>query len=193
MRGRKNYYNKASDMQRLPTKGTNGRPIWFKFLEKNLVEDCPICNPDLMLMYRLNPEQDDVVETNFEMTRKVEPGRRKINYRKNKTRYKTCQDHPVYDHEHHGFNTVKASRVGIDELTEEKKRGFVDKYGTSINTKMRFKKTPSNKKMLYSKSPRRYKNSKSMNPMGNTYARLHKSRNKKYHNHEKDQFMTKIK
>ena len=143
LRCRKNYYNKATDQQSIPYRGKNGKPIWLKFLQKGIVEDCPICNPDILLMYRLNPENDEVVETNFEMTREIAPQKWKVNYRKNKSKH-ACK-HPKYDHHHHQMNAVRDNKGNqvYASLTPDKIHSFVEKYGKSINKKIKFKKNQS--------------------------------------------------
>ena len=162
LRGRKNYYNKASDMQNIPYRGTNGKPIWLKFVQKGIVEDCPICNPDIELLYRLNPEDESVVHTNFDMTQEIEPLKKRFNYKKHKGKYKTCVNHPVIDHEHHKFSTVKNERFGKNsmKMTDKKMHTFVEKYGKSINRKMKFKKSPSNSTLKYSNPKKRIYNNK---------------------------------
>jgi hypothetical protein len=186
LRGRKNYYNKPSDMQRIPTRGTNGKPIWLKFLDKGIVEDCPHCNPDILMMYRLNPENDDYVETNFDMTMEVQPIRRKINYRKNKNnKYRTCHQHPRYDHHHHKMNTIKGPDKGAKYLsmTPEKMHTFVEKYGKSINRKMKFKKSPSNTSLMSGRSRTKSRSLLRKDPkQKSSYSKMYGTKGKKRFN-----------
>ena len=193
LRGRKNYYNKPSDMQNIPYRGTNGKPIWFNFVEKGIVEDCPHCNPDILMVYRLNPEDDSVVETNFGMTQEVQPLKRKINYLKNKNKYSTCVNHQVHDHENHKFNTVKNKnyeKSNKKTMNNKNMHTFVQKYGKSINKKMKFKKSISNNNLKYSnpKKSKSYASIKKRNNKSSSYSNLNKKKYSKKPNLNSNRF-----
>ena len=185
-RGRKNYYNKPSDMQSIPHYQRKRKAAWSKFLQSGLVEDCPHCNPEILFMYRLNPEHDPVVETNFEMTMEIRPVKQRRNYLKNKAQYKTCKNHPVYDHHHHKYNSFngehsmsrKNSLYG--SITPDKVQSFIQKYGRSINQKIKFKKNLSKSSLLDTRLYKKKKYGGTKNKKKpSSYSRLYKEKSER--------------
>lgn len=162
-RGRKHYYNRPQDMQKLPSFGKNGKSVWLKFLKKGLVEDCPFCNPEIMYLYRVNPQYDSVVESNFEMTRKIPQSKLKKSFLKNKglcKRHKKMEKEFCYDHHNHKYASVKSmSRNGslYGSLKQEKMDDFVEKFGKSINSKIQFKRGLSKSSLMSFKKAKNYK------------------------------------
>jgi hypothetical protein len=181
-RGRKHYYNKPQDMLSLRNHGKNGQSVWMKFIKKGVIEDCPFCNPEIMYLYRLNPDQDPVVETNFEMTRRVPRTKQRHNYLQKRVR---CKKHremdPMYDHHHHKFNSVKSmsrNNSVYGSLNQGNIDDFIEKFGKSINSKIKFKRGTSKSSLLSFKKSMNFKTQKK--PKGSkSYFTLYKEKSEK--------------
>ena len=169
-------------MLSLPKHGKNGKSIWLKFVQSGLVEDCPFCNPEIEYLYRLNPEKDPVVETNFHMTLEIPRTKKRRNYLAAKAKYKTCSSKPLYDHHHHKYNSFKSNSKNTSlygSMTSEIGKSFVDKFGRSINEKIKFKTNPTKDRILDSRLYQKRKFQRRTGKKSTSYAKLYKKRVKK--------------
>jgi hypothetical protein len=174
-------------MLNVPKYSEKANPNWTKFLKSGLVEDCPICNPEILFLYRLNPENEPVVHTNFHMTYEVEPKTRR-NFLKSKKNYKRCKHAPSYDHNHHKYNSVKTlsrnqSLYG-SFTTDNDIQSFLDKFGRSINEKIKFKKNLSKSKLFNSKINLKKKYPRKNNEPSISYSKLFEQKSQKYFNNQ---------
>ena len=181
LKERKRYYREPYHMQEINNKGKNGKSIWLNFVEHELVEDCPHCNPDLDYLHRINKTDESVVCTNFNLITNVEPKKRKINYLKTKQNMKTCVDYPRYDHHNHNMNSFKYDEDALARkaysATPEKDPEYLKLYGSSLRNKFKFASKKNSEKIARSKTPKKkdpriYGKSR----FGNTYVSLYKNK-----------------
>jgi hypothetical protein len=141
LKDRKRYYREPYHLQNVTERGNNGKSVWFNFVEKELVEDCPHCNPELSYLYRINQSHEPFVSTNFAMTTEVAPTKKKVNYLKAKQNMKKVFNNPKYDHHDHKLNRSKHQDVDLTRssysMTPEKQPGYLEKYGSSLANKFK--------------------------------------------------------
>ena len=126
-------------------------------------------------MYRLNPKEEPVVNTNFSMTREIKPVKARINYLKNKKPVNKCMDHSEYGVHNHKFRRTKNKyqRSVNGKLYSTSKtpiETYDNKYGNSLKNKFNF--TLKKSAMTKTSKPKLYGRVK----YRNTYSNMNRAR-----------------